>query len=327
MYGPGVEPTGVVVGAPATFTVETFSAGTGMVEVVVLNPNGNQEPSEVKFNNDRNLTYTVSYTPRMEGRHSVSVKFATKEVPKSPFTVQVEGHAGDPSKVTVAGPGIELTGVMINKPTYFDIFTSDAGRGTPEVIILDPAGHKNTVPVKLRVVSEGVHRCEYVASTVGLHSINVFFAGEPIPKSPFGIRFSPVCDARKCKASGRGIQPNGVRVKDIADFKVKTEGAGEGQLEVKCIGPGGVNEAVTITKADSETYNCVYHPRKDGRHVLMVTYGGQEIPRSPFEVNVGPYKESRIVAYGPGLRGGVVEYPALFTVETNGETGALGFSI
>lgn len=58
--------------------------------------------------------------------------------------------------------------------------------------------------------------------------------------------------------------------------------------------------------------------------MIMITYGGQEVTRSPFEVNVGPYKESAIKAYGPGLSGGVVGYPALFTVETNGETGALG---
>ena len=34
-----------------------------------------------------------------------------------------------------------------------------------------------------------------------------------------------------------------------------------------------------------------------------------------------------IKAYGPGLEGGVVGYPADFVVETNGETGSLGFSI
>lgn len=28
-YGPGIEPIGPVVGAPANFTVETFSAGKG----------------------------------------------------------------------------------------------------------------------------------------------------------------------------------------------------------------------------------------------------------------------------------------------------------
>lgn len=42
---------------------------------------------------------------------------------------------------------------------------------------------------------------------------------------------------------------------------------------------------------------------------------------------VGPYKESRIRAFGPGLEGGVVGYPADFVVETNGETGSLGMLI
>lgn len=53
----------------------------------------------------------------------MKVVYAGKEVPKSPFNVMVEGHAGDPSKVTASGPGLEPTGVMVGKPTYFDIFT------------------------------------------------------------------------------------------------------------------------------------------------------------------------------------------------------------
>lgn len=89
VYGPGIEPTGPVVGAPANFTVETFSAGRGQVDVIVENPKGQKEPVEVRFNNDRNLTHSVSYTPKMEGPHKVTVKFAGREVPKSPYTVQV----------------------------------------------------------------------------------------------------------------------------------------------------------------------------------------------------------------------------------------------
>ena len=40
-------------------------------------------------------------------------------------------------------------------------------------------------------------------------------------------------DAKKCYATGRGIQPKGVRVGDDADYKVHTQGAGEGQLDIK----------------------------------------------------------------------------------------------
>lgn len=45
-------------------------------------------------------------------------------------------------------------------------------------------------------------------------------------------------DAKKVRASGRGLQPSGVRVGDVADFKIYTEGAGEGSPEVRVIGPG-----------------------------------------------------------------------------------------
>lgn len=87
---------------------------------------------------------------------------------------------------------------------------------------------------------------------------------------------------------------------------------------------GGINEPVKLSKADGTTYDAVYHPKKEGRYVVMVTFGDAEVPKSPFEVNVGPYKETAIRAYGPGLVGGVVAYPALFIVETKGETGSLG---
>lgn len=326
-YGPGIEPTGVNVGAPTMFTVETFSAGKGKVEVFIENPKGQLEPVEIKFNDDRSKTYTVTYTAKIEGLHKVKVVFAGKEVPKSPFNVMVEGHAGDPSKVTASGPGLEPTGVMVGKPTYFDIFTKDAGRGQVEVIILDPKGNRNTVPCRIRKTEDNVYRCEYVAQTTGMHSVNVFFAGQQIPKSPFGVKVTPVCDARKVRATGRGLQQTGVRVKDIADFKIFTESAGNGVLDVKVIGPGGSQEKLDIRRIDEHTYDCAYYPQKEGRYIVTISYGGQEIFKSPYEVNVGPYKESRIKVYGPGLHGGVVGYPACFTAETNGETGTLGFSI
>lgn len=78
---------------------------------------------EIRFNKDRNLTYSVSYTPRIEGTHKVYVKFAGREIPKSPYAVLVEGHAGDASRVTASGPGLQPDGVMVNRPTHFDIFT------------------------------------------------------------------------------------------------------------------------------------------------------------------------------------------------------------
>jgi filamin len=42
-YGKGIEPSGNQVDAPAKFHVETFAAGQGNVEVIVINPKGQRE--------------------------------------------------------------------------------------------------------------------------------------------------------------------------------------------------------------------------------------------------------------------------------------------
>lgn len=41
-----------------------------------------------------------------------------------------------------------------------------------------------------------------------------------------------------CYATGRGVQPRGIRVKETAPFKVHTKGAGAGEVKVQILGPG-----------------------------------------------------------------------------------------
>lgn len=192
---------------------------------------------------------------------------------------------------------------------------------------LDPQSHKTSVAAKVRQIQENVWRCDYTPTAVGLHSINVFYAGKPIQNSPFGVRVSPSSDPKKVRAFGRGLQPTGVRVGDNADFRISTEGAGEGIPHVQIIGPGGSATKYELKAINNSTFDGLYLPNKPGRYRVMITLDGQEIPKSPFDVAVGPKKQSSIVAFGPGLHSGIVSQPACFVVETNGETGALGFSV
>ncbi|KAL3851735.1 hypothetical protein ACJMK2_015452 [Sinanodonta woodiana] len=381
-FGPGLEPKGNRVGAPAKFTVETFNAGQGSLEILVLNPKGKQEPCETVFNNDRNLTYSCTYVPSMEGNYKVIIKWSAKEISKSPFTVTVEGAMGDATKVTASGPGLEKNGVVVGKKTHFEVFTKgqastqtkvapgtgqastqtkvapgtgqakvapgsrpglksapgllptkaaeDAGQGTVEVIIMDPSGHRDKVKPAIKSAGkDGVYLVEYTALEVGLHSISITFSGQQIPKSPYGVNVSPAINAKAAYAVGRGIQPKGVRVKDNADFKVFTKDAGKAELKVQIIGPGGVELKCTtkMSKTEEGVYECVYVPVQPGQYIINILFGEQHIAKSPFKVEVGPYKESKVIAYGPGLEGGVANQPAVFTVETRGEVGSLGFSI
>ena len=139
------------------------------------------------------------------------MKFAGQEVPKSPFSPVIEGKSGDASQCRVHGPGIEPNGVMVDKPTWFEIdatstssslsdvlpincFSFDfveAGNGLAEVVIVNPRNQQDVVPVSVKQTAPGKFRCEYVPREPGLHSVNVMFAGRPVPNSPYGVNVAP----------------------------------------------------------------------------------------------------------------------------------------
>uniref|UniRef100_A0AAR2JI04 Calponin-homology (CH) domain-containing protein n=1 Tax=Pygocentrus nattereri TaxID=42514 RepID=A0AAR2JI04_PYGNA len=295
-YGPGIEARGNMVLRPAEFVVETVEAGLGEVLVYIEDPEGHTEEARVIPNNDKNRTYSVVYVPKVEGVHKVKVLFAGQDINNSPFLVNVSKALGDPNKVQARGPGLEPVGNVANKPTYFDIYTAGAGAGDVGVIIVDSQGRRDTVEIILENKGDSIFRCTYGPVLEGPHVVYVTFAGQQIPRSPFTVHISEASNPNACRAIGRGLQPKGVRVKEVADFKVYTRGAGSGDLRVLIKGPSN---------------KCVF------------------LNDCPFEVVVsedaGPQK---VRAWGPGLETGMVGKSADFVVEAIGtEVGTLGFSI
>ncbi|VDD75477.1 unnamed protein product [Mesocestoides corti] len=431
-YGPGLEERGNTVNSTARFTVETFAAGRANLEVIVLTTGGSTIPCEIVKNEDRNLTYSCSYVPKSEGQYRVIIKYAGKDVPNSPFLVNVEGAPGDPKKVKVSGPGIELNGGnCVGRRTFFNVFTQDAGAGLVACEVVDSNGRKDTIKPRItRADSDGPFLVEYTPKIEGPHKVEVLFAGQTIPNSPFPVNvgppaalanlqvaealksqrpvtkepkppgsgatlpFTPVnapgqppapqagaatmpfnpaeakgpgqgviepktappqstpsgqplgpagsgakmplvaptatpaCNPSLVYATGRGVREKGIRVSDVVEFQIHTERAGgPGELFVQLKRPDGQVEPVQVVKSSNHLYNCTYTPQRPGQYTLVVTYAGENIKNAPFKIIVGPHKQSKIRAFGPGLSKGVVKTPNLFTVVSNDEAGALGFLI
>ena len=56
-----------------------------------------------------------------------------------------------------------------------------------DVGIVDPNGKTDTCRPIITRKSSDLWYVEYTAVTKGLHSVNIFFAGKPIQKSPFPV--------------------------------------------------------------------------------------------------------------------------------------------
>lgn len=93
----------------------------GTIDVNIRAPNGSHEKADVRFNDDDRLSYSVSYMPKLAGAYNIFVTFLGKDIPNSPFTVQVAENAGDISNVKTFGPGLAFEGNVCGKSTYFEI--------------------------------------------------------------------------------------------------------------------------------------------------------------------------------------------------------------
>lgn len=93
------------------------------------------------------------------------------------------------SIIVACRPGLFLVVAHTYPGSLFDL--QAAGPGNVDCVILDPHSSRDAVKPIITKQSEDNYLVQYTPKTEGLHSVNVFFAGQQIPNSPFGVMVSP----------------------------------------------------------------------------------------------------------------------------------------
>lgn len=67
-------------------------------------------------------------------------------------------------------------------------------------------------------------------------------------------------------------------------------GAGTGDITAMIRDPQGHQNSVEVMMEDKGegVYRCTYQPNQTGTHTVTITFGGVGIPKSPFNVDIGP---------------------------------------
>lgn len=98
----------------------------------------------------------------------------------------------------------------------------------------------------------------------------------------------PTHDASKVKASGPGLNTTGVPASLPVEFTIDAKDAGEGLLAVQITDPEGKPKKTHIQDNHDGTYTVAYVPDVTGRYTILIKYGGDEIPFSPYRVRAVP---------------------------------------
>ena len=95
---------------------------------------------------------------------------------------------------------------------------------------VDCAGERRPVDIVPR--EDGLYDCVYHPQSEGKAKVEVRYANQHVPGSPFHTRVSPGHDASKVKVSGDGVQPTGVMASMPVSFVIDTRDAGLADLDV-----------------------------------------------------------------------------------------------
>jgi filamin len=297
---------------PSQFIVRRNGA-KGNLDAKIIGPSGHEDDCFVQIIDMEE--YSVRFMPRENGIHKIHAKFNGVHIPGSPFSVKVGKDTADPAAVHAAGAG--LADVKTGAKTDFIIDTVNAGAGTLAVNIDGPS----KVSMDCTEVEEG-YKVRYTPLAPGDYYISIKYNNNHIVGSPFRVTSTgdaKVADiggqesssvvvettakvgkglsnskgtvlphfksnASKVSSKGQGLKKAYLGKQN--QFTVSCQDAGTNILFVGVHGPKGPCEEVYIKHQGRNLYAVSYVVRERGDYIVIVKWGDDHIPGSPFKVEV-----------------------------------------
>ncbi|XP_065175030.1 filamin-A-like [Sycon ciliatum] len=326
--GPGVHPaTGLLARLRTVFDVDVSQCGCGSLEVMVSHTtDGGPVQCSVQCDDSMPGVSHCSYEPLLGGRHKVSIKFAGRHVPGSPFYTDVKWPK-DSERVTVLSEDFPRA-LTLGEAVTLQAMCKEAGDGKLRFEVQPSEQDHRTREIlpELEQTQDGGRRSfQFVPNVVSDHLLHVTYDSSPVCAAPFKLHVEPRTPRNIIHAEGAGLQPQGVQTGLPAEFTIRNV-SDTTRLTVRVETPshGPYNLQITpassrAAKQDLVVLNAGYLPSMVGQHTVHILYAGQHIRQSPFQVSIG--NASKCIIVGPSVSndsvahvGKLVEYTVLVPV-------------
>ena len=280
---------------PIYFTLRCGELGEGNLKVTCQPPDG----AKIKVKPEGSHSYACTVTPLQLGSHEIQVHYGHNHISGSPFRVTFN-PPGNASACKVVETYPECQQRAKVDEMVFCISTKDAGEGTLSASVKNTAT-KQHLPVEITAGADldlDHFNVRFTLAESTHYVLSVKYDKQHIQGSPFMVVLS---DASKCRTEGKGLK-SAIAEKENT-FWVHTEEAGPGTLDVQIEGDGcTVDSSISSTTENEHMHMVTYVPPMPGTYKISVTWGGEGLPGSPFEVTclVGP-DAGKCIVTGPSV--------------------------
>ena len=276
-----------------TLSASAVGDHTGDAQVTIEHDEGNRRS-------------VVRFTPLFPDTYTLSIFVNESHVGGSPIRIEVKGPRGDrdgdkngntgtttslhvpqaylPCEVDGAQPKgfihpddiCALSKPLELKPCAFRVNINGAGPGTLEVSSSGPSKCTLAI-VDCKDDHSGICIVKCMPDRPGVYTFNVYWNGQPVQGSPLTVTFAiPIV------ITGLNLSTALFHVGKLYKFHARTDAIGAEDFKV------AVNPASGAQIRIFEVWDLNYHvsvlPQEVGEHEISVTYGGQHIFGSPFQV-------------------------------------------
>lgn len=281
------EPDSIDVSKLLLYKVDASMAGSGTLNCTCRGEKGTQVPLDVV--SEMTGYYNASLTPRQADLYRVSMDWDGKEIPGSPFRVDLRPPMAERVKVGKLHVPDEVGN---GEYVWIDLDCLDAGHGP----LKGEARGKTAgrMPIEADKMSRTSYRMKFMPSEADIYSFAVAYGDDQVETSPFKINLMP---------------PRPDKVKYVRTALPELEG-GPVSLFFDTLEAGKGDMAAVITNASVEAvtkkveklsfseYKVTFIPDVPDLYNASIRWNDVPIEGSPFEVDTRPPLHPELIECG-----------------------------
>ena len=250
-----------------SLVINAMKGGSGTLRAEVRGPK--ETKVEVQARDGEQGTYTVSFLPTSAGLYILSLFWNGQHIPNSPLKIRVVDTSS--SVKTLPGKKVTINDMEIKcGPTEIQAYA-----------LRRDSTKKLKVTVKQ--IKTHLYRLIFSHKEPGHYFIHIFVNGEELDVSPIPVYISQPSWPKKCRV--HNLPMVGYLNEEIS-MTINCAEGGEGTLEAKVIEPNKSESTLAIVNNEDGTFTIAYVPTIEGTYTFNITWSGQDIPGSPYQLIV-----------------------------------------